>query len=137
MEQVKRLGFLSLTLLALSLSSCSIFPDFDDEPRIVTVTETVYPIIPLQTSPKPINLNDVEFYVVSDKNIDEFLERFVEENGSLAFVAMTVKGYENLSINLQELRRYILQQKQIIVYYEKSVTFDDKKEENTEENTSK
>jgi hypothetical protein len=42
---------------------------------------------------------------------------------------MTVKGYENLSINLQELRRYILQQKQIILYYEKSVTFDDKKEE--------
>jgi hypothetical protein len=32
-----------------------------------------------------------------------------------------VKDYENLSKNFAELRRYIEQQKQIIVYYEKAV----------------
>jgi hypothetical protein len=34
---------------------------------------------------------------------------------------MTIKGYENLSLNVAELRRYINQQKSLIVYYEDSV----------------
>ena len=33
----------------------------------------------------------------------------------------SVKDYQNLSLNFAELRRYIEQQKQIIVYYEKAV----------------
>tara|TARA_B100002019_G_scaffold289794_1_gene306148 strand:- start:823 stop:948 length:126 start_codon:yes stop_codon:yes gene_type:complete len=39
-----------------------------------------------------------------------------------------VKDYENLSLNFAELRRYIEQQKQIIIYYENAV----KPEENGE-----
>tara|TARA_Y100001937_G_scaffold28612_1_gene41280 strand:+ start:620 stop:739 length:120 start_codon:yes stop_codon:yes gene_type:complete len=37
-----------------------------------------------------------------------------------------MKDYENLALNVAELRRFINQQKNIIVYYEKAVT-----EENT------
>jgi hypothetical protein len=33
-------------------------------------------------------------------------------------VAFSVKDYENLSLNIAELRRYIGQQKEIIIYYE-------------------
>jgi len=33
-----------------------------------------------------------------------------------------MKDYENLALNVAELRRYIEQQKQIIVYYENAVT---------------
>jgi len=33
-----------------------------------------------------------------------------------------MKDYENLALNIAELRRYINQQKQIIVYYEEAVT---------------
>jgi len=36
-------------------------------------------------------------------------------------MAISVRGYENISLNLADLRRYILQQKEIIVYYEDSV----------------
>ena len=32
-----------------------------------------------------------------------------------------MKDYENLSLNFAELRRYIEQQKQIIVYYEEAI----------------
>jgi hypothetical protein len=35
---------------------------------------------------------------------------------------VTPKGYENLSVGMQELRRYILQQKEIIVYYETALS---------------
>jgi hypothetical protein len=40
---------------------------------------------------------------------------------SLAYIAISVKDYENLSLNFAELKRYIEQQKQIIVYYEEAV----------------
>jgi hypothetical protein len=36
-------------------------------------------------------------------------------------MAISVRDYERLSLNVDELRRYILQQKEIIVYYEDSV----------------
>jgi hypothetical protein len=39
----------------------------------------------------------------------------------VAFLAITPKGYENLALGIGDLRRYILQQKEIIVYYEKAV----------------
>ena len=35
--------------------------------------------------------------------------------------AISVKDYENLAKNFAELRRYIEQQKQIILYYEEAV----------------
>ena len=48
--------------------------------------------------------------------------RMNEENGDLAFVALSMQDYENLALNISELRRYINQQKNIIIYYEKAVT---------------
>jgi len=44
-----------------------------------------------------------------------------EEDGKLAIIAMTVRGYENLSLNVSELERYIRQQKEVIVYYEEAI----------------
>jgi hypothetical protein len=38
---------------------------------------------------------------------------------------MTPHGYENMAINMQELRRYILQQKEIILYYREATKSDD------------
>jgi len=33
-----------------------------------------------------------------------------------------MKDYENLALNIAELRRFLNQQKEVIVYYEKAVT---------------
>jgi len=35
---------------------------------------------------------------------------------------VSVHDYENLALNMSELYRYIKQQKEIVVYYEKAVT---------------
>lgn len=125
---------LSLSLLLLS-SGCTVFPKTwfgNKEPpapeiRTVTVTQIEYPEIQIQPQPAPIELSNVQWYVVTEANLQEFLEKFQDENGALVFIATTVPGYENLSINLQELRRYVLQQKQIILYYEKAVDFTEEK----------
>ena len=51
----------------------------------------------------------------------EFLQRFEEESGINVFFAVSVPDYENMSLNVAELRRYINQQKALIVYYEESI----------------
>jgi len=86
-----------------------------------------YPNIQVPVRPQPVELNDVKFYVVTPDTLDDFLEEFEKDNGQIVFVANSVPSYENLSINLQELRRYILQQKEIILYYEKAVDFSEER----------
>jgi hypothetical protein len=108
-----------LTLLLASLlllSNCA-----KPEPNVVVQTEYVERTIPLQAHPKSVQLNDVKWYVVTEDNLPQFLEQFKKDNGVVAFMAVSVQGYENLSMNVQELRRYILQQKSVIVYYEQAI----------------
>ena len=92
------------------------------EPKVVTVTKTVRTEVPIVQHPKRVLLNDVKIYVVSKLNYDEFIKEYEKKNGADSYIALSVKDYENLSLNFAELRRYIEQQKQIILYYEKAVT---------------
>lgn len=92
------------------------------EPKVVTVTKTVRTEVPVVARPKQVHLNDVKIYVVSKKNYKKFVKEYEAKNGADSYIALSVKDYENLSLNFAELRRYIEQQKQIIVYYEKAVT---------------
>jgi len=94
---------------------------FRPEPRIVTVTNTVKTTVPIVAHPKGAQINNIKIYVVTAENYDEFVERFSAKNSELAYIAISIKDYENLSLNFAELKRYIEQQKQIIVYYEEAV----------------
>jgi hypothetical protein len=91
------------------------------EPKVITVTNTVKTVVPIVAHPKQLQLNDVRIYVVSKINYDTFVKEFETKNGADSYVALSIKDYENLSLNFAEIKRYILQQKQIIVYYEKAV----------------
>jgi len=66
-------------------------------------------------------LHRVKFYAVTPENLEEFLQTFEEEAGVTVFFAMSVPDYENMSLNVAELRRYINQQKAVILYYEDSI----------------
>ena len=102
------------------------------EPKVITVTNTVKTTVPVVARPKPVSLVDTRIYVVNKDNYDEFVKEFTAKNGDLAYVAIGIKDYENLSLNIAELRRYINQQNEIIVYYEKAVKPDEKKPEAAE-----
>lgn len=117
MAQLRYLLILSLILLS---SSCSLL-NRQPEEKIVTVTKIIQPIIPIAERPKQLDLSDVDWYVVTERNMEEFLGKFEKDNGDIVFMAISVRGYENISLNLADLRRYILQQKEIIFYYEESV----------------
>ena len=76
-----------------------------------------------------MSMNNIHFYVVTEQNFEEFKERFVKENGDFLFYALSVRDYETLALNMAEIKRYILQQKEIIIYYEKAVAPKPKEEE--------
>ena len=78
--------------------------------------------VPIVARPKPINLTDTQVYVVNKDNLEAFIAEFTEQNGELAFVALSIDTYENLALNISELRRFINQQNEIIVYYERAMT---------------
>ena len=84
--------------------------------------------IPTVSRPKPLNLSDTRVFVVTKENFAAFEKKFTELYGDLAFVALSMKDYENLALNISDLRRFINQQNEIIVYYEKAVTKDKQQE---------
>jgi hypothetical protein len=115
---------LLLPLLLLS-SGCS---SWREVLPVEVKTVEVERKIPTQNRPRPVNLNDIYFYVVTENTFDDFKKRFQKENGDLLFYALSVRDYETIAMNMAELKRFIDQQKQIIIYYEKAVTPKDKKE---------
>ena len=111
---------LIIALLVLTMTGCSVFR----KPEEVVITNTVIqaPNIPLQPSPRPVNMIDIKWYTVTTDNIDEFEKNFENDNGDLVFFAISVPHYQNLSLNLAEIRRYLEQQQAIIIYYEDQIT---------------
>ena len=115
----------SLLLLSLVISSCSTWnPLKTIEVKTVEVERNV----PLQNRPRQLDLANIHWYVVTEENFAEFKKKFLKENGDpLVAYVISVKDYETLAIDMAEIKRYIDQQKQIIIYYEKALS--PKKEE--------
>ena len=82
--------------------------------------------VPIVARPKPLQLTDTQVRVVTKQNLEIFLEQYEKQYGEVAFVVISMQDYENLALNIAELRRYINQQIEIIVYYGEAV----KEEEN-------
>lgn len=121
MQLEKFLKSLSLLLVTISLTGCALFGQQKPETEFVYITKE----IPIQEHPRGVRLHPVYFYAVSERNLDEFIEKYREKYSTLAFFAISPVHYENLSLNVAELRRYIEQQKSLIFYYESNIMSDD------------
>lgn len=78
--------------------------------------------------PRPIKLDNITFKVVTSENLDDFLKQWKQKNGDdFVFIAFSVKDYETMAINIEELRRYINQQREIIIYYRKATNYEEPK----------
>jgi hypothetical protein len=96
--------------------SCSLIPS---RQQVDIITKPLERQIVQPIMPREINLKDPYWYVVSDKNINEFLTRVEKDQGQLVFFAMSVPDYELMAYNMQELKRYINELKEVVVYYRK------------------
>ena len=95
--------------------SCSLIPS----KQVEVISKPIERTIVQPIMPREIDLKDPYWYVVSDKNIEEFLTQIEKDQGQVVFVAMSVPDYELMAYNMQELKRYINELKQVVVYYRK------------------
>ena len=100
----------------MMVSSCSLIPS---KKEVSITTKAIERTIIQPVMPREIDLKEPYWYVVSDKNIDEFLARVAKDQGQLVFFAMSVPDYEIMAYNMQELKRYIRELKEVVVYYRK------------------
>ncbi len=127
-----------IALAILTLSGCSLL---QQPPRQVEVISKPVQIDIVQpTMPRPLNLKEPKWYVVSDRKIPKeertYMDKFEEDikkkhGGDLVFVAMTVADYELMAYNTQEIKRYISQLGEVIVYY-REVTTNEKEKSSSE-----
>ena len=108
-------------LVLLLVSGCSILGSKRDIPQVkpvevVTVVKkapTYHPSLPNQIDPVP-----VEWTVLNAELMQEYLDDLNEGNAPTnVWYALTTKGYENLSINMAEVKRYLRQTLNILKYY--------------------
>ena len=111
-------------MILMMVSSCSLYHRLIPEPetQVQIVTKPVEKTIVQPILPREIDLKEPYWYVVSKSNIDEFLARVEKEQGQLVFFAMSVPDYELMAYNMQELKRYIRELKEVVVYYRKVTT---------------
>jgi len=116
-------------LVLLLVSGCSILGSKRDIPQVkpvevVTITKKApvyHPPLPNQIDPVP-----VEWTVLNPELMQEYLDDLEDGNAPTnAWYALTTKGYENLSTNMAEVKRYLRQVISILKYYREI----DKKEE--------
>ena len=106
-------------MIFLFLTGCIRRPP---EPEIQVVTKIEKTVIPIVARPKPLQLIDTQVRVVNKENLDQFLIDYKEQYGELAFVVLSMKDYQNLALNIADIRRFLNQQTEIIVYYENAVS---------------
>ncbi len=81
--------------------------------------------------PREIDLKEVRWLTITPENFQEQFKVIEEQEGELVFLAMTVPDYEVMAYNMQELKRYITELKDVVVYYREVTTADLKNESDT------
>lgn len=72
--------------------------------------------------PRAVQMQNVTFKVVTKDNINSVINEWKKIYGEdFTFLIMHAKDYEASVSNFEELRRYIAQQREIIVYYRKVI----------------
>jgi hypothetical protein len=90
------------------LVGCTTFkPDFYEKPKLRL------------EDPAPIVLNDVKFVVVTKENAGAVFRELEKNGDELVVFGLTGRDYKNLSMNMQEIKNYIILQKEIIESYRK------------------
>ena len=109
---------LYLVPLAILLSSCSWKP----EKEIVTVETIVKPTIAIAQRPRPVEFDELKVKVITEANVQEVIQEMKTNQGQFLVYALDPVTFKNLAIGIEEIKRYIEQQNDIIVYYGKAVT---------------
>lgn len=114
---MKKLKIASIILLTTLISACGTFGK-QPEPEVKVVTVTVPVEIYQPPMPSSVQLENIKWHVITRDNLKEKMAEIEKHlGGDFVVFAMTPQSYENMAYNIQELKRFIQQQSEIIVYY--------------------
>jgi len=111
------LGFL---ILLLVLSACVKPDEIQQEPIIEVRTIPIERPAPIVPDVDQLILEKVEWVIITEENIKDVFDEMRNKNQSVVLFGLTGENYENLSLNLNDLRSNIQQYQSIIAIYEKS-----------------
>ena len=108
-------------LILLLASGCSMLGSNREIPDVKPVeVVTVVKKAPMYHPPLPNQINPVpvEWTVLNPELMQEYLDDLNEGNAPTnVWYSLTTKGYENLSTNMAEVKRYIRQVLNVLKYY--------------------
>jgi len=106
-----------LTVLMMACS-CSLLPTREIQVSAKPIErKIVQPVMP-----REIDLRELQWMTVTPDNWEDQLARIEQQEGELVFLAMTIPDYEVMAYNMQEIKRYITELKDVVVYYRKVTT---------------
>lgn len=110
----------SLCCLALLLSGCASWPSWftgvdENEVKIVKQAQERLPLA--LADPAPLSLRGPRWIIVTPDNIDQVWRDLEEKKIDLVLFAVTDDGYEELALNMAQIRNFIAQQREIIIKY--------------------
>ena len=108
-----------LVVIASFLSGCSITPIV----KQVEVSTTAVEKLPLSLpDPQPLELQEVEWIIVTEDNIEEVWQLLRDKNEGVALFALRHGDYEKLALNIKDIRatigEYVVVLKKYREYYE-------------------
>ena len=116
------LGCLTLCVL---ISACATtkapvtqLPPVEPVERVVVKSVPVKTPKPIVPAVDPLTMRPINWVVLTPENVDEQFAKI--KSGEAVLFAVTAQGYENMSLNLSDIRATIAQQQQIIAVYEKA-----------------
>ena len=110
-----------LPVMALFLVGCAT-NKVQPEPKVV-IQKVIEKKLPLNiANPEPLNLDHVEWVIVTRENIDEVWAEIQADNEGVALFALRHGDYERLALNIADIRKligeYVIILKQYKEYYE-------------------
>ena len=114
--------------MLLVVTACSRTPikEIVTVPTVVETPEIDAPTITIVRRPDPVAMKDADIVVVTEANLQEVIERIKGTQGEFVLYALTAQSFEALALNLEQVKRFIEQQNNVILYYENNLKDDEK-----------
>jgi hypothetical protein len=105
---------LLLVVVLLIFSGCS---TFKSEKQVEVITQEIEkPKLNLDVV-EPLDLKPIKWIVITRENVAQVFSEIEQEGKSVALFALDTDTYEILAINMEDIKRYILTQNQILIKY--------------------
>ena len=86
------------------------------------------------TNPEPLQMRDVKIIIITPENAKKVFGELEKQGLSPVLFGLTGPGYTNLSLNIDDIKNYIILQRKIIILYKEYYEGNDDRKENKKKN---